>query len=53
MKPCYTLEGKLILEEKHKLARAPDGNGTVPPAKDTARDNKNELFRRQYMCTLP
>lgn len=25
--PCFTLEGKIILSEKHRLSRAPDGNG--------------------------
>jgi len=25
--PCFTFEGKMILGEKHKLSRAPDGNG--------------------------
>lgn len=27
MMPCFTLEGKIILSEKHKISKAPDGNG--------------------------
>lgn len=27
MLPCFTKEGKIILDEKHKLSKAPDGNG--------------------------
>lgn len=27
MLPCFTLNGKIILDEKHKISRAPDGNG--------------------------
>ncbi|XP_076633707.1 UDP-N-acetylglucosamine pyrophosphorylase mmy [Colletes latitarsis] len=27
MLPCFTLEGKIILDQKHKIAKAPDGNG--------------------------
>jgi UDP-N-acetylglucosamine/UDP-N-acetylgalactosamine diphosphorylase len=27
MLPCFTNEGKFILDEKHKLSKAPDGNG--------------------------
>merc|ERR1711971_932334 len=25
--PCFTFEGKIILADKHKISRAPDGNG--------------------------
>lgn len=27
MRPCMTFEGKVILADKWKIARAPDGNG--------------------------
>ena len=27
MLPCLTEQGKVILDEKHKLSKAPDGNG--------------------------
>ncbi|XP_033342393.2 UDP-N-acetylglucosamine pyrophosphorylase mmy [Megalopta genalis] len=27
MMPCFTFEGKIILNEKHKISKAPDGNG--------------------------
>jgi len=27
MMPCFDLEGKIILDEKHRVSRSPDGNG--------------------------
>ena len=30
--PCMTPEGKIILETKHQIATAPDGNGGIYPA---------------------
>ncbi|KOC62272.1 UDP-N-acetylhexosamine pyrophosphorylase [Habropoda laboriosa] len=27
MLPCFTLDGKIILDEKYRLSKAPDGNG--------------------------
>lgn len=25
--PCFTFEGKIILDAKHRISKAPDGNG--------------------------
>lgn len=27
MLPCFTLDGKIILDAKHRISKAPDGNG--------------------------
>lgn len=27
MLPCFTLDGKIILDKKYKISKAPDGNG--------------------------
>lgn len=27
MLPCFSLNGKIILDEKHQISKAPDGNG--------------------------
>lgn len=29
MLPCFTLDGKIILDKKYKISKAPDGNGGV------------------------
>ena len=39
MLPCFTLEGKIILDQKYKLSRSPDGNGGLYKA----------LYKRQIL----
>ena len=41
--PCFTFEGKLMLSDKHKIARSPDGNGGLYASLVKTDDNMLEV----------